>query len=466
MIKKMTLDVADLSVTSQRSRKRSTADFSESLALAMPTMPLANTATPMSAWSSSSATSRGMAADVSQTESLSARGAASRDRSDSSTNGNDISSREAADEESDSERTQNDNRRVDRNDEKNATESTDSSVDGRDDGSASSSSTEATANAQEGSTSSGDASMSTATSNAATGIDISSLTPTSAQEAPDLTPTPTAAATEQAKSAKSGQSTQTPLSAKILPNTDAQVGTQTVGRQTVTFETGLAQQILRGLCDRVDASQSSTHAAMGTASTASSTSAKLASASATTPTSTLAMLANGATDDVDGTASVSKAFNIVRNSLSQRHSQLTVQLDPAELGKMKLDVRLTDNHMRLTVVTETAEAGKLMTERFETLKTSLEAQGITISRFDVTVRPSASGDAQNNNDNQQQQSSNNGQQQPTNQQQPSQGDSSDASAFEKMFADDTDESIADDADADLSLMAAASSADHTMNFSG
>lgn len=74
---------------------------------------------------------------------------------------------------------------------------------------------------------------------------------------------------------------------------------------------------------------------------------------------------------------------------SGRH-QVTLRLSPAELGELRLDVRMEAGAMTLRVDADNAAAGRLIESRLGELREALSAHGISIERADVVVRGDAS----------------------------------------------------------------------------
>lgn len=73
----------------------------------------------------------------------------------------------------------------------------------------------------------------------------------------------------------------------------------------------------------------------------------------------------------------------VRIRPGAQHSTARLHLDPPELGRMLVDVRMKDDELSIVVRTENPEAGRLLDARAGHLKSALEQAGIPIERFDV-----------------------------------------------------------------------------------
>ena len=70
-----------------------------------------------------------------------------------------------------------------------------------------------------------------------------------------------------------------------------------------------------------------------------------------------------------------------------RRSTARIQLDPPELGRIRVDIRMADSKLRISVLTNSVEAKALLQERADSLCTALEHRGIHIEQFEIdTVR--------------------------------------------------------------------------------
>lgn len=74
---------------------------------------------------------------------------------------------------------------------------------------------------------------------------------------------------------------------------------------------------------------------------------------------------------------------------SGRH-QVTLRLAPAELGELRLDVRMHQGVMNLRIDADTAAAGRLIESRLGELREALAGHGIAVERAEVVVRSDAS----------------------------------------------------------------------------
>jgi flagellar hook-length control protein FliK len=98
---------------------------------------------------------------------------------------------------------------------------------------------------------------------------------------------------------------------------------------------------------------------------------------------TLSQLLVSGTDGADGLEAAAKAL-----SGTQRpgNHHVTLQLDPPELGQLRLDIRMQHHEMTLRVAADTAEVARLIESRLAELRDALSVHGIRIDRSEVVVR--------------------------------------------------------------------------------
>lgn len=70
-------------------------------------------------------------------------------------------------------------------------------------------------------------------------------------------------------------------------------------------------------------------------------------------------------------------------------SSARIELDPPELGRMRIDVRLAGEGIRIGVLTERKDACDLLNERLAGLKSALEQHGLRVERVEVLTDPEA-----------------------------------------------------------------------------
>ncbi|MBO8154794.1 flagellar hook-length control protein FliK, partial [Thermovirga sp.] len=81
--------------------------------------------------------------------------------------------------------------------------------------------------------------------------------------------------------------------------------------------------------------------------------------------------------------SVDRAVRIWRDSRGQKKG--IIQVEPPELGKVRISVRSEQNIVHVHVTVDGAELGKLMQQAADTLKDSFSKKGITMGEFSVDV---------------------------------------------------------------------------------
>lgn len=81
----------------------------------------------------------------------------------------------------------------------------------------------------------------------------------------------------------------------------------------------------------------------------------------------------------------------IRLNAGHRHSSARLQLEPKELGRLDVEVRMVGDDAEITVRTETPAARLLVRERGAELTTALERHGIHVERFEVTSGPPGDG---------------------------------------------------------------------------
>jgi flagellar hook-length control protein FliK len=80
-----------------------------------------------------------------------------------------------------------------------------------------------------------------------------------------------------------------------------------------------------------------------------------------------------------------KLIRSARTQVGSRVSSARLVLDPPELGRLDVQVRMEAGRVSIGVKTETPEARELLKLRGDELKTALEQHGLHVERFDVTL---------------------------------------------------------------------------------
>ena len=76
----------------------------------------------------------------------------------------------------------------------------------------------------------------------------------------------------------------------------------------------------------------------------------------------------------------------VLKNLGQGTKQLTLQLEPAELGRLHMVMQSKDGEVSIMLRAETKDAGQMLTEQLSHLRTQLEQQGVKVARMEVQTQ--------------------------------------------------------------------------------
>lgn len=82
-------------------------------------------------------------------------------------------------------------------------------------------------------------------------------------------------------------------------------------------------------------------------------------------------------------ADFEQLVRLVRMNLGNRDSSATLRLDPPELGRIKVDVRMSADVLHLRVEVDNPHARELLSERVEHLSEALRAHDIRMERFEI-----------------------------------------------------------------------------------
>ena len=81
----------------------------------------------------------------------------------------------------------------------------------------------------------------------------------------------------------------------------------------------------------------------------------------------------------------------IRTNQGRHESTARLQLEPPDLGRVRIDVRLVNQRMQLSIQTETRDARDVLGSRLETLRSALAAHGVVIEKVDLPA-PSSNAD--------------------------------------------------------------------------
>lgn len=93
----------------------------------------------------------------------------------------------------------------------------------------------------------------------------------------------------------------------------------------------------------------------------------------------------------DGPASAARVLGA--SATGPGRFQMTVQLEPPELGQVQLRIQMQQQVVSLHIDVENNTVARLIQSRMSELHDALAAQGVRVDRTDVVVRSPASGDA-------------------------------------------------------------------------
>lgn len=82
---------------------------------------------------------------------------------------------------------------------------------------------------------------------------------------------------------------------------------------------------------------------------------------------------------------IDRLVKLIRAGAGRRDMRLTMQLNPPELGKVKIDLHMRRQEATLRLVTETPHARRLLAESSDTLREAMSRHGIEIVRLDVEL---------------------------------------------------------------------------------
>jgi hypothetical protein len=91
--------------------------------------------------------------------------------------------------------------------------------------------------------------------------------------------------------------------------------------------------------------------------------------------------------DVRSTESLRELARIVQARVGQRNSSMTLSMSPAELGRLRIEVRMVEDAVDVRFQAETPEGLEAIKSRLHELKGVLEQQGLQIDRIEVDLAP-------------------------------------------------------------------------------
>ena len=91
--------------------------------------------------------------------------------------------------------------------------------------------------------------------------------------------------------------------------------------------------------------------------------------------------------EVNGPNGPEELARVVRAQVGARHSNMMLQLDPPELGRVRVDVKMHQDVLTLRFQAETEAGHDAIAGRIRELTGALEGQGIRLDRVEVEYRP-------------------------------------------------------------------------------
>ncbi len=97
----------------------------------------------------------------------------------------------------------------------------------------------------------------------------------------------------------------------------------------------------------------------------------------------------GQTVKLDEPGSIRELANVVRSRIGAKNSNMLLQLDPPELGKLRIDVQMRDGQFTVRLEAQTQAGHDALQSRLSDLRHNLEQQGIQLNQVEVDLKPPA-----------------------------------------------------------------------------
>ena len=97
--------------------------------------------------------------------------------------------------------------------------------------------------------------------------------------------------------------------------------------------------------------------------------------------------------DLTQARALNELADVVRANLGPRRSTMTLQLDPPELGRLRIDLRMEADVLTLRFEAETQAGKEALQARLTDLRSALEHHGIQVHRVDVELRTAPPADS-------------------------------------------------------------------------
>jgi len=92
--------------------------------------------------------------------------------------------------------------------------------------------------------------------------------------------------------------------------------------------------------------------------------------------------------DVSASSVINRVAAEFRENLMTEGGRVKITLTPPSLGSLEMDVSVQNNRVKVMLIAENKDVQKMLSGNLETLKTTLQTQGLTIERCDVMMQDS------------------------------------------------------------------------------
>lgn len=82
-----------------------------------------------------------------------------------------------------------------------------------------------------------------------------------------------------------------------------------------------------------------------------------------------------------------RVLRVILTNLNQRRAVVKLQLNPPELGRLIVDLRLDKDNLELRIKADRADVRDLLRSQADTLVAALREHGISVKRFEVIADP-------------------------------------------------------------------------------
>ena len=133
-------------------------------------------------------------------------------------------------------------------------------------------------------------------------------------------------------------------------------------------------------------------------------------------------------------------LRVIRSRISGPRSHMTMRLEPASLGSIRITMDLNDREMQLRIETESHLAQRMLSSKVDVLRDALESSGITLERLEIKpLTPAPDAQDAGRHEDVDQQSSGNGSTQANTERSPDQRESESPPSLATMDPSHEDE---------------------------